>query len=74
MHQFSDSVRFGTGSQLHAHDGDFEVFAHRRRIAIQERWYAYPIEGESYRLKEAKARAVLKAEQRRAARPKPGKS
>ena len=31
------------------------------------------IEGESYRLKEAKARAALKAEQRRAARPKAGK-
>ena len=32
------------------------------------------IEGESYRLKEAKARAALKAEQRRATRTKPGKS
>ena len=32
------------------------------------------IEGESYRLKEAKARAELKAAQRRAVRPKAGKS
>ena len=32
------------------------------------------IEGESYRLKEAKARAALKAEQRRQAQPKAGKS
>ena len=32
------------------------------------------IEGESYRLKEAKARAVLKAEQRRAARTKPDRT
>ena len=32
------------------------------------------IEGESYRLKEAKARAELKAEQRRAAQPKAGRS
>jgi site-specific recombinase XerC len=32
------------------------------------------IEGESYRLKEAKARAELKAAQRRTARPKAGKS
>ncbi len=31
------------------------------------------IEGESYRLKEAKARAALKAEQRRDTRPKAGK-
>ena len=32
------------------------------------------IEGESYRLKEAKARAALKAEQRRQAKPKAGRS
>ena len=32
------------------------------------------IEGESYRLKEAKARAALKAEQRRSSKPRAGKS
>ncbi len=32
------------------------------------------IEGESYRLKEAKARAAFKAEQRRSTKPKAGKS
>ena len=32
------------------------------------------IEGESYRLKEAKVRAALKAEQRRQAKPRAGKS
>ena len=46
----------------------------KRSVTMNRNTQVVAIEGESFRLKEAKARAALKAEQRRQAKPKAGKS